>query len=319
MIKAIFNFFLAWLVLFSSIGFAVYQVQRPGFIGTQSRDVRLYERLSGELGSLLPTDAKKNIPFTDAEIKDIVTTTIDANTFYDIETKVTDTYTGYLTSRSDSLNFTYPLATIKTNLQTAITNAMVAQYASEPTCKTTQLKGWQATNGIPACQLPTNNILSTQVNTLFAQQAASVANQLPDSWTLSQPNDGLVKQRGYVTEGVKIIELIWAATFGFILLYLLIFRSRAFLSLAFIFLLAGLLEVGFSYIGWDWLGRTISDSLTTMNQATAGAITDLVAAVLDIMKTILGNLSIITLSAGGLSLILGIFYKFKKVSDIAAK
>lgn len=311
MLKAIFNFFLAWLVLFSSVGFTLYQVTRSDFIATQAQKVDLYGRLSGELATISPISLN-NIPLTNAEVRDIVVTSIDQTTFYNMFSKASNSYVDWLTGRSDTLEFSYPMSGIKTNFQNAITAKLIAKYTSLPVCKTSQLKGWQATDGLPSCQLPNNNVLAGNVDGLLSQQATSVVNQIPDTLVTSAPTQGLLQARYYTIQGLKAIELIWLITFGLILLYLVIFRTRGFISLAFIFLLAGILEVAFGFIGWDWVARLATDSLQNFNQSMISAIIQIITAILDVFKTTLGNLSIISLSAGGLFLILGIFYKFKK-------
>lgn len=311
MLKAIANFFIAWLVLFSTIGFTLYQVARPNFIATQAQQVDLYNRLAGELDTISPINLN-NIPFTTAEVHDIVVNAIDQTTFYNIFSKASNSYVEWLTGRSDTLDFSFPATGIKTNLQNAITAKLEAKYSALPVCKTSQLKGWQATNGLPACQLASNNVLAGGVNDLLSAQAAGVVNQIPDTLTVPAPSQGMLSARYYTIEALKVIELIWAITAGVILLYLIVFRSRGFISLAFIFLLAGLLEVGFGFIGWDWLGRLATDSLQNLNASTLSLAVQLITATLDVFKTILGNLSIISLASGGLFLLLGLFYKFKK-------
>ena len=311
MLKAVCNFLLAWLVFFSSVGFTLYQVTRPNFIANQAQSIDLYDQLSGELGSISPINLN-GIPLTSAQEHTIVTNAINQTTFYNFFAGFTNSYVNWLTGRSSSLSFSYPMTEIKTNLQNSISAQLISPYNNLPVCENSQLTGWQASNGLPSCQLANNNILSANVDELLSEQATKIISQIPDTIVAINPSQSLLKARYDTIQTLKIIELIWLVTLGFIVLYLLAFRTRGFLSLSFIFILAGLLEVAFGFVGWDWLSRFITDSLQSLNQTTATAVISIFGAALKLLQTTLGNLSIISLSIGGLFLILGIFYKFKK-------
>jgi len=311
MLKLIFNFILIWLVFLSSLGYVAYQLQKPSFLVAEARQVRLYDRLTGQIGAVLPK-ATKDSPFTDAELKDIITQSIDANAFYDFTNQAATAYLDWLTGRADTLTFNYNFTPTKSRLNDTITEKLLAKYNNLPTCQTKDLHTWSTANGLPSCQLPASNVQSNDVESAFRNQATTLTRDLPDQLTAGVPSPQLLQTRKDVIEALKVIKFIWLVTAAFLALYLLIFRSRAFFSLAVIFLIAGLLEIGFSLIGWEWLRRLVSDSLTKNNQAVAAFIVDMVSAGIEVLKTLLGNLSIITLSLGGLFLILGVVYAVKR-------
>lgn len=310
MIKSIFNFVFIWLLFLSSLGFTLYQIQRPDFLTTQVKEVRLYERITGNVGSFIPKEMKAKMPFTDSELKDIVTGTIDAATFYGFLDQAAAAYLEYLTGRQDTIEFTYHLAPLKTTFADALTAKMVAKYAALPICKANQLKSWQADEGLPECQLPPSNVQSNDVNRLFARQAAEVTSEWPDDVAMPGASEELIQARSQVTQAIKVIYIIWAVTLGFLLLYLLIFRSRAFLPLAVIFLLAGALEIGFSLIGWQYVSQVVVDLLNSPGQNLAGFTADMAGALAEVLKTIMGNLSIISLVTGAVFLVIGVIARF---------
>lgn len=310
MLRAIFNFLIAWLVLFASIGFCLWQLVSPNFIGTQAKNVGLYNKVANDLPSVLPSSNLNGITLTSTDITSIATSSVDANTFYDFFNQLTNAYSQWLVGRTSLVNFSYSTVTVKNNLMNNLTANLETKYQALPTCTTAQLKKWQATTGLPSCQLPESNSYSSQVNTLLSAQASQVVNQLPDTLRTSNSSQGFLSTRNYATKTLQIIELIWAITAVLVVLYLIVFRTRAFFSLSFIFILAGVLEVAFSFVGWDWLTNIVTSSLKSINQTTASVVVDLSGAGLNALKTTLGDLSIVSLSLGAFFLIAGIFTKF---------
>jgi hypothetical protein len=66
-------------------------------------------------------------------------------------------------------------------------------------------------------------------------------------------------------------------------------------------------------IAWDWLARTISDSLNgKIDGSILPLVIDLIGATLEVFKTILGNLSIFFLVSGGALLVLAVINKIRK-------
>lgn len=315
MIKGLFNFVFIWLLFLASLGFTLYTLQKPGFLVDQARDVRLYERLTGNIGSFFPKEKREQIPLTDAELTDLLTSSVDADTFYGFSDQLVTAYSNYFTSRSETLSFSYNLASVKEKTTAALTAKLIAKYNDLPECKSNQLKNWQADKGLPECQLPSGNVQSNDVNRLLTRQATEATAQWPESVSVPEPNQDLAGVRAKVTQVLRWIYLTWVVLAGFLLLYLLIFRSRGFLSLAIIFLMAGLLEVAFGLIGWEWLARNIIDLVGGQSVQLTGLSTDLAAAIAQVLKKIMGTLSIITLSLGGLFLIVGLISKFKRGTE----
>lgn len=312
MLKGLFNFVFIWLLFFSSLAFTVYQIQRPNFLASEVKEAELYERLTSNIGAILPAEAKNSLPFSDGELKEIVTEAVPKEAFYNLTTAISDSYLEYITSREASLNFNYPLEPVKSGLITAVTAKTQAKYAALPVCKSNQLKGWSIDGRFPDCQLPSSDPRSAQVNGLLAQQASQLTAEWPDYISAPEPTESLVQARDQVSQVMKVVRIIWGITLGFLLLYLLIFRSRAFLSLAAIFILAGALEIGFSLIGWQYVAEVIVGLLNSPGQNMAGLTADMVGILAEILRRIMSQLGIISLVIGGSFLVIGIISHFHK-------
>ena len=118
---------------------------------------------------------------------------------------------------------------------------------------------------------------------------------------------------------LSIIKGVWLVTLLVVGLFLLISRSRAFVTLAWSFILVGIFEVGFGLIAWDWLGRLISENFTNGSESQLAPVAiDLSAGILEIFKSTLGNISVIMLIVGVTSLLLAIIYRHKSKPEAAA-
>lgn len=315
MFRGFFHFILIWLIFLSSLGFAIYQLQKPGFLAEQARDVRLYERVAGQIDNLTKSgESDIKLPFTQEETKEILVKAIDADTFYKELNDASNAYLAYLIGREETVNYQFNLTTPKQNLENALTDKLLAKYRALPTCDAAGLKGWRADNGLPDCQLSSSNVQSNDVERLFRVQAQQITKDLPEQ-IQAKTTPKLIEIRTHLTRSYQIVKTIWLVTLAFLLLYLILFRTRGFLSLATTLIIAGALEIGFSLIGWEWLRRNITDLIANGDQLTSSIVGDLTATLVEVLKTVMGNLSIITLSAGGLCLILGVFFRFRRVKE----
>ncbi len=316
MIKAFFSFILIILLAASTLGYTINQLQKPKFLTTQAREINLYGRVSGQLNSLIDDKAVKDLPLNKSDLVDVIKTAVDAETFYQFLDGYANTYLDWLTGRSDTLTFQYNLTPVKDRARDKATERLLRNYADLPVCQANQLKNWQVTNGLPSCKLVESNIRSNDIETSLKSQVESKLAGIPDQFTAPAPTAGQLQYRSLTMRLLKIIQLTWLATAIFLLLFVLILRRRAFGTLAAIFLVAGLIEIGFSLIGWDWLGQNVVDLLGNVGANYTAIITALLGAVLEVLKTILGNLSIFCLSFGVLMLIAAIIFRVRTVTKM---
>ncbi|MBI4948009.1 hypothetical protein HY844_00400 [Candidatus Berkelbacteria bacterium] len=315
MIKSFFNFVLIWLVFFSSLGYTLNQLQQPEFLTEQLREAKTYERLSSHTETFLPKENIENLPFNNQDLEDIIKSTIDANTFYDFTDKWLTAYINWFKSDDQFVGFSYNLTQIKEKLVTTATDKALVRYDSLDVCTNKQLTAWDATKGLPECKISSSASDSNTVKPLFKAQIENQIKELPDTFkTGDTPSPLELKIKESVKAANKAILIIWVATFLFIALYFVFFRAHAFMSLSIIFIIAGLLEIGFGLIGWEWLRNSLVDGFKTQQELFAALLVDISASIIEVMKTILGNLSIITLSLGAVSLILGIYFAIKSRS-----
>jgi len=317
MIKAFFSFILIILLTASTIGYTVNQLQKPKFLTTQAREINLYGRVSGQLNSLIDDKKIKDLPLNKADLIDVIKTAVDAETFYQFLDGYVNAYLDWLTGRSDTLVFHYDLIAIKDRARDKAVERLLSNYANLPTCQANQLKNWQITTGLPSCKLAESNVRSNDIETSLRSQVESKLILIPDQFTPATPSATQLQYRSLAMQGLKTIHLTWIATAGFLVLFILILRRQAFGTLAAIFLVAGLIEIAFSLIGWDWLGKNIVDLLGNVGANYTAIITTLLGAILEVMKTILGNLSIFCLSFGVLMLIAAIIFRVRMVTKIA--
>lgn len=314
MLKSLLYLLLIVLLFVSTIGYVGYQLVRPGFLVAQAENVHLYQQATSQIGTFLPKDALAGSAFSSTDLENILTKAIDANTFYQTLDQASGAYLDYLTGRSANLSYQLNLAPIKTKVADQAKATLVANYQGLPTCKPAELKKWDAANTFPTCQLPTSNVQATDVNSLLGNQVDKMLANVPDRWSAPTPNAGLQQARVRVSQVLQLIRISWLATLGVIVLTVLVLRRRAFLPLALVFLVVGAIEVGFSLIAWDYLKRLITDIV--IHPETSQAMMTMIGTIADditqTLKTIFGNLSIITLSIGGFFLIIWGFTRFAR-------
>ncbi len=314
MFRSLINFLLIVLLFVSTLGFVAYQSTKPAFLVAQAQRVHLYQQITGQIGNFIPKDSLKGLPLSSDQMSAVMTSAVDASTFYSLLAGVAASYLDYLTGRTAIFHYSLNLQPVKAKIITQGSSAVIAQYQALPLCQSSQLKGWDAKNSFPSCQLPPTNLQSRDVNQLLGAQITNLVGQLPDRYTAPAASEGLKTARDRVSALMKMVRLSWLVTTGLVLLTLAIWRRRAFAELAVIFLIAGLLEVAFSLVAWDWLKRLIVDLINHpgQSQALVTIVGTLVDDIIQTLKTIMGNLSIITLSVGGAFLILWGFTHFGK-------
>ncbi|MCR4308283.1 MAG: hypothetical protein NUV80_07050, partial [Candidatus Berkelbacteria bacterium] len=293
MIKSFFIFLLTGLLFLASFGYVVYRLQDPEFVGSQSRSVNLYGRLVSNVGGLLPADELKQMGFNNADIADVLKTGVEGEQFYEFEEAALKAYLPWLTGKTDSLSFSYSLVETKIKLTDATSAKILAKYNNLPICTSAELRDWSFESGLPSCQLASGTLKAKSITNLAMQAATKLTEGVPDSLSTAQPPSQLLAVRTNIALAFKIIYAIWGATLLLALIFLLLFRSSGFISLAVCFFLVGLLQIAFSMVGWDWITKTIGDFVGGSGEAKsiAPAIIDLVSVILGAMKTVMGNIS----------------------------
>lgn len=320
MFKTFFSFVLLLLIFASSLGFTVSKIRHPEFINQQVRNVNLYGRLSGNLAKVLPEEQFAVSPFSREDLADILTAAVDSQTFYDFTDEASVAYIGWLTGDSTELKFKYDLAEFKVKARDKAVDRLLSKYDNLPICDDKQIKAWGTSGGLPSCKLPASNVRSNDIAGLLGKEVDAILTLLPSELTGKETPE-LMRMRQNVISALRVIKLIWGVTLSILLLYLVVWRRRAFLSLAFILLLAGLIEAAFSLIAWDWVGRVVIDLLPSKSSSFLPLIIDVTTAVLEVLKRTLSSLSITLLISGAAFLVLWIFYrpKVNRASVVAPK
>jgi len=315
-IKHFLSIILVGLLFLTTLGYTLSRAQDPDFLARQARQVNLYGRLSSQLPDLLPKYLTENSPLSREEWAEVVRASVDGATFYAFLDGLLRAEIDWLTSVSNELNYAYSLSTVKEKAQTELTQKLLTRYQNQITCKPTELRDWQDAQGVPKCKLPPSNVKSSDVERLMSAAAAKSLAGVPSSVVITSTN-GQHQARIIATKIIRAITFIWIVTAIFLALYWVILRSRAYFSLAFIFLTVGLLEIGFSLIAWDWLLKNVSDWLAGKLEGNlTPLVIDFLGAILKILQTILGNASILTLSFGAAMLLLAIYSKIRRPKSI---
>ncbi|MDP3992962.1 MAG: hypothetical protein Q8Q05_01990 [bacterium] len=311
MIKSFFIFLLTILLFLASLGYVVYRLQDPEFVISQARSVNLYGRLVGNVGQFIPSEELKSFGLTDTDVTDLLKSGFDGEQFYDLTGVALGAYLPWLTGQTDSLDYTYELGGVKQKLESATATKLSAKYYSLPLCTAAGLRNWSFENSLPSCQLASGTLQAKSITNSTNIAASKLTEGLPNTLSASHVSPSLAAAKVKVALGFKIIYAIWGATLLLGLLYLLIFRSSGFISLAICFFLVGLLQIAFSLVGWDWITKTTGDFVGGSGEAKSIApiVIDLVSVILGAMKTVLGNISIGFLVSGVALLVLGIISK----------
>ncbi len=308
MIKSFFSLLLIVLLFLSSLGYAAHRVKDPDFLTEQARNANLYGRLTTTLPKTLDDKMFESSGFSKEDLTDVVTAAIDSTTFYSFTEAAAQAYLPWLTGEEDNLSFRYDLAPVKATARDRAVDRMLARYAALPLCTSEQVKAWSTEQGLPSCQLPSNNVRSNDVARLFGEQVDTFLNQLPPAIGATE-NAQLREIRGKVSLVLRAIQLIWIITFVVFFLFLALLRRHAFLSLAFVFLLTGLVEALFGLVAWDWVGKLVIDSMPTDGNGVLPVAIDLVTTVLDVLKRSLSTLSVALIVLGAAFLFCWIFFR----------
>lgn len=310
-IKSFVILLLTTLLFLATFGYVIYRLQDPQFVVSQSRSVNLYGRLASNIGEFLPADELEKSGFNATDVTDVLKAGMDGDRFYELEATALNAYLPWLTGKTDSLSFSYPLQETKTKLTDSAKAKILTKYGNLPVCTSAQVRDWSFESGLPSCQLPSGTLKAKSIDNLANQTATKLTEGIPDFLSANQPPAQLIAARANIALVFRVIYAIWAATLLLALLYLLIFRSSGFFSLAICFLLVGLLQIAFSLVGWDWITKTIGDFIGGSGEAKSIApiIIDLVSVILGAMKTVMGNISIGFLISGGILLVLGVVGK----------
>lgn len=317
--KTLLSIVLVFLLFVGSLGYVAKRLQNPEFLVAQAREVNVYGRLSEKLGTTLPEGFIEGYPLTPEELTSVITTTIDADTFYDFLQVYAGSYVTYLSGKSETLNIQYNLTEIKGRLVESLATKLSAKYQNLPTCTAEQTRNWDIKEEFPSCKLPPGSVKDSSIDSQLKSQLTEQVNQLPDEVNVNQTPDDKNGVRNIIMVANTVINIVWIATLLLILLMLLVFRRKAFIPLGISLLFVGIVQVGFSLVAWDWIAQNIGDSIAGYGSSELTPLAlDMVAVLLDVLKRTLGNLTIMILGAGGALLVLGIVAAVKGNKVVAA-
>jgi len=313
MLKTFFGFLLAVAVFFSTLGIVLIRLQNPDFLVKQAREINLYGRLADNLEPLLAHGSAEELSLTPQELNDALKTAIDGEQFYDFISLYLRAVIPWLTGDTNELQFSYSLAESKSRFRDQLSAKLTNKYENLPECQSNQLKNWGFDSGLPECRLSGG---SAEVEIQIDSLVGARVDELPDDILLNEPSSNLLQMRANVIRAGQAVKAVHLATVVLIGLMLLIWRARALTTIGGAFLFVGLVQLGFSLVAWDWVGRNVADLLSGGGESAqlAPIGLDLATTILEVLKTALGNLTILTLSSGVLMIILGLIYGRKPVS-----
>lgn len=313
MLKSFLSFLLIILLFLSTLGYAAKNLENPEFLIEQSRKTNLYGRLTGQIQTMVPKETQDGTKLSKEEMTEIIIKVIDAETFYKVLEQYLNATLGYVSGKSEQLNFSYDLATIKQNAVEEITQKALAKYAALPVCQQKELGSWDPEKEFPTCKLPEGNVKDNDIERIFKKSATEGISSLPANISVTEPSESLQRTRKTVMTVNQIVTVVWGLTVLIVALMLLLLRGKAFRPLAVTFIIVGLLQIGFSLIAWDWIARAVGEFFGGSDAAAlAPIITDIVATILEMLKTTLGNISIVTLGIGVMFLVLAIVHWFHR-------
>lgn len=317
--RTLLSIVLVFLLFVGSLGYVAKRLQNPEFLVAQAREVNVYGRLTEKLGEVLPKGFIENYPLTKVEVKDVVTATVDADTFYNFLEVYAGGYVTYLSGKSETLDIQYSLVEVKSHLIETLTTKLSAKYQNLPLCTAEQTRGWDIEKEYPNCQLPPGSVQDSSIDSQLKRQIAGQVNQLPDNVSASETPEDKNGVRRIVMVANTAINIVWIATLLLLLLMLLIFRRKAFVPLGIGLLFVGVVQIGFGLVAWDWIAKNIADSIAGYSGSElTPLVLDMVALLLDVLKRTLGNLTIIILGSGGALLVLGIVAAVRGNKVVAA-
>lgn len=311
--RSFFILVLIGLLFLSSLAFVVFRLKDPDFLVAQSRKANVYNHVVNSSERIMGDDGEK-YGLSKDDMVEVVRAAVDGERFYSFMHQYVSAFSDYLTGKSQNIQFSYDLAPVKQKAVDEMTAKVLAKYAQLPICTPTELRNWGFDEGMPSCQLSPGSAQARSIEQDVRTNVGKSFEELPDTVNVAQSADKLVEVKKKVDLAMKIIWGIWLATTVILLLYLLIYRSSGLVSLAVAFLIVGLMQVGFSLVAWDWIGQNIADRIGGSEEAKSFAplAIDLATAVLEVLKTALGNISILFLSGGALLLVWGIVSRFHR-------
>lgn len=298
---------LVGLLSVGSLGYVAKKVQDSEFLVERSKEVNLYSRLTNQIGSALPQAAIDNMPFDEDGITSIVKESIPADEFYSFLEKYTQTHLDYFSGRNRTINFEYSLTGVKDRAEQAIARELIKSYDNLEACTTDQIRRWSAADDFPECRLPEGAIERSSIERQLAALAGTALQEIPDEIVVDSVSDRQYSTRLVVSRANTVTNISWIAALVVALLMFIIWRARALIPIGLSLLFVGLVQIGFSLVAWDWLGESIKDFVTGSSDISfAELVIDIVVVSLEILKTALGNLTIVILGAGLATLVLGI-------------
>ena len=311
MIKTFFSIILAGLIFLSAIALTLFQLESPKMLIGQAQKVDLYGKLSARLADVDTSALVKQSNFSNKDMAEIITYAIDGKTFYEMLETSSTAYINYVTGKSKDFKLTLDLKGVKSRAQEKLIGRASSNYDNYPLCKGKEISGWNVNS---KCKLPNNSLSDSDLSRLSRSQSQVILDQIPDTLNYDQPSKSLESTRNTVSRVNKGVYLLWFITIFLILLFFMISRVGAFWPLSISCILAGLLLLGFSMIGWDYLVRTLTEFLSASTKANPW--TELGIAfgtqLIGTLKTFMGNLSIGILGTGGACIILAVAMRFKK-------
>ncbi len=313
MLRALATMIVINLLFLSSLAWTLGRLQNPDFLVERSKDINLYGRLSEQLVKLLDQSDKPVLGLSAASQGEIIATAVPPEEFYLFLDQYLTATLGYLTGQKDDLTFHYPLTKTKERIESSATDRILADYYNLPDCRSIQLKDWRFDVELPVCQLPSSSTGQNDITRLANRLVENQLSSLPDEFSVTGPSDKLITARQVISKLTRLFQLVWLATALAVAGYLLVWRRKALFGLATACLTVAVVEVGFSLIAWDWLARTVNELIGGSGSAGLTiTLIDLVATLMEVMKTIWGNLAIGFFGAGAGFLVLGVAYRFKK-------
>jgi hypothetical protein len=307
MLKSALTSLLIILLFVSTLGYTLKRLENPEFLIDQSRKANLYGRLTNQAHYLIPKETLEAIGFDKEETREIVIKVIDAETFYRVLEDYLNAAVQYLNGRSDQFQFSYNLVPLKQKAADEIAQKYLAKYAALPVCEPKDLTTWKPEKEFPSCQIAEEKVKNNDIERIFKKRATDGLASLPEAISVNGPNQGLKNARDLIWRADQVITITWWLTALTTLLMLLILRARALRPLAVAFITVGSLQIGFSLIAWDWMARAVGEFLGGSDAKTlVPIIADILASILEILKTTLGNISIIMFGLGLMFLVLAI-------------
>ncbi|MEX1123764.1 MAG: hypothetical protein WEC81_01165 [Patescibacteria group bacterium] len=316
--KTLFGILLVGLLFISSLGYVAKRLENPEFLTDQTRKANLYGRVSGQLDTVLPNDFISGLPLDKKEVAEVIKDSITADEFYKFIGVYSKGYLDYWDGQSDDIKIDYSLTGVKDRANTSLNDKLTAKYDRLPICTVDQARGWDLTREFPNCRLSDGTVSDDSIKQQIGSLVTKTLSDLPDKITVDGADQKQQANRNLFSMVNTAIKVSWIATLVLILLMIIIFRRKAFFPLAISLLFVGLIQVGFSLVAWDWIAQNIGDALTGKNAGQLAPLgLDVAAAILEVLKTTLGNVTIITLGAGVTMLVLGIVGAVRGRKDIS--